>query len=243
MNTSTQTNYVPFVKVVRLGTVKINTGRPDPQCNVFCKIEFNDKGNLSITGVEGPFKNGDCAGGCGQIRDHITIDHFAPGWDANTLAKFVETWKQWHLNDMNAACEHQTGEGWEYKDVEIITYGLTTETWQEQKRLKAAAVDRLLNGETVTLDPAAIALIKLPWERTSAPNADGIESGAYEVKKRETKGTGWLTEKEHPEGFLSKPCPTCGHKYGSDWLRREVPTEVINQLKALPDTDRTPAWV
>lgn len=38
-------------------------------------------------------------------------------------------------------------------------------------------------------------------------------------------------------------CPVCGYKIGSAWKRRNVPQAVIEFLVALPDTDKTPAWV
>lgn len=59
----------------------------------------------------------------------------------------------------------------------------------------------------------------------------------------EEKITNWLTQEEHPEGVLSKPCPVCGYKYGSAWLFEEVPAEVIDWLQSLPSTQLTPAWV
>lgn len=50
---------------------------------------------------------------------------------------------------------------------------------------------------------------------------------------------GWKIYEEHP----SEPCPLCGYKYGSKWLREELPASVIEFLQALPDTDRQPAWI
>lgn len=54
----------------------------------------------------------------------------------------------------------------------------------------------------------------------------------------------WVTQSEHPEGMLSKPCEVCGYKYGSAWLHEDVPASVIEWLKALPDNgDKLPkAW-
>jgi hypothetical protein len=37
----------------------------------------------------------------------------------------------------------------------------------------------------------------------------------------------WVSRKDHPEGLLSEPCPTCGYKYGTQWLRRELPIEIV----------------
>jgi len=69
---------------------------------VFVTIAFDGK-RLSFTGVEGPRANGNCKGGCGQIRlDNITKP--APGID---IKKLQEIWDRWHLNDMRADCEHQ----------------------------------------------------------------------------------------------------------------------------------------
>lgn len=33
------------------------------------------------------------------------------------------------------------------------------------------------------------------------------------------------------------------YKYGSQWLREELPQDVINFMQSLPDTDKRPAWV
>jgi hypothetical protein len=59
----------------------------------------------------------------------------------------------------------------------------------------------------------------------------------------ETKSTGWLNQSEHPDGYLSKPCPICGYKYGSEWRKVEVPADVLEFLQGLPRSDVTPAWV
>jgi hypothetical protein len=34
---------------------------------------------------------------------------------------------------------------------------------------------------------------------------------------------GWESYDEHP----SEPCPTCGYKYGTAWLKEELPAEVV----------------
>lgn len=34
-----------------------------------------------------------------------------------------------------------------------------------------------------------------------------------------------------------------GYKYGSAWLKEEVPQSVIDFLWSLPDSDKTPAWI
>ena len=85
---------------------------------------------------------------------------FAEGWGAENWLEFLEIWKLYHLNDMQAGCVHQRALGWNNYD-------------------------------------------------------------------------------EHP----SEPCPECGYKYGSAWLKMEVPKEALEFLASLPDTDKQPAWV
>lgn len=57
-------------------------------------------------------------------------------------------------------------------------------------------------------------------------------------------------ECEHQRASLSDarsqvgdPCPTCGYKYGTAWLREDVPDEVLAELAAFPETEVEPAWV
>ncbi len=52
---------------------------------------------------------------------------------------------------------------------------------------------------------------------------------------------GWIYPKDG--GYLTKPCPVCGYKYGTAWKTHEVPAWAIEFLESLPDTDITPAWV
>lgn len=64
--------------------------------DLWITIEYTDD-KLSITGVEGPKKNGDCRGSCGQCVDAAReIDE-----------KFADMWKRWHLNDMRAGSPAQ----------------------------------------------------------------------------------------------------------------------------------------
>lgn len=48
----------------------------------------------------------------------------------------------------------------------------------------------------------------------------------------------WVTRREHPSGLLLEPCPVCGYKYGSAWLKEDVPEDVLQWLYALPEFTR-----
>lgn len=85
-------------------TIRIGTG---PYGSTFCRIEFND-GKLSITGVEGPKRNGNARGSCGQIiMGEWEFTSYAPGWNPELVARFREVWNRWHRNDMRAGSPAQ----------------------------------------------------------------------------------------------------------------------------------------
>ena len=90
---------------------KCDTGRANPS-TAFCKIEFQN-GNLSISGVIGPYSNGDAAGSCGQCIDEIRNGTPDFGWNEKMLNRFCDIWEEWHLNDLRPYCKHQKELGWD----------------------------------------------------------------------------------------------------------------------------------
>jgi hypothetical protein len=42
----------------------------------------------------------------------------------------------------------------------------------------------------------------------------------------------WIGRDEHPEGLLNEPCPVCGYRYGSAWLREEIPADVAKEIES-----------
>lgn len=224
-------------KIVFIGTGKY--GR------VFCKINATAE-KLTISGVEGPKANGDCTGACGQILDHLNITTFADGWSPELVERFRATWNRWHLNDLRAGCEHQRANWDTLEKLEVVYYGLTTAAMQLRDRALAKAARIGLSGVPEGFSDTERALATLDkWFAGihEAPDADSPLSGCYEVKKRETKTAGWVYQKEHPKGLLCKPCEVCGYKYGSAWLKEEVPAEVLVFLASLPDSPVTAPWV
>lgn len=97
-------------KTLRLGTVK--TWEDGRWMSVYCKVQF-EAGRLSISGVEGPLPGGNCLGSCGQIDMSLEPSKIklATGWTRELLLRFLAVWKNWHLNDMTAECEHQRARG------------------------------------------------------------------------------------------------------------------------------------
>lgn len=67
---------------------------------VFVRVEFED-GRLSLTGVVGPYRSGNAAGGAGQINP-VKVGKLDRFWTEEMVAKLNEVWERWHLNDMRA---------------------------------------------------------------------------------------------------------------------------------------------
>lgn len=223
--------------------------------NAFAEIEYK-QGRLSICGVVGPMRNGNCKGSAGQCVDEIRKGKPVGEWTSEMLQKFCDIWDEYHLNDMRPYCKHQKKLGWDKlaeKKVTIYHFRLRHETMEKQSAIKTDAWKKLKQGRTVTLSVDERVLLNLPYEiKSDTEYLDKYKDQYYEPKKplypgdqgsTEVKMLGWLYPKDHPEGILTKPCPVCGYKYGTSWIKEEVPQEVIDWLFSLPDTKIQPAWV
>jgi hypothetical protein len=227
-----------FTKVYRLGTANTYGGR---WYSVYVKVEYKD-GKLSITGVEGPYPSGNCAGGCGQINMSLKPDELkpAPGWTTDMIKRLLAIWDEWHLNDMKAGCEHQRAEGWGKGKLTLYSYQLTGEALSRKTLIEAQGRRQLAEGKTVSYTPEEQAIVNLPFSYKS-PDPEVPEH--YQAKGKSEEWEGHVRPEQHPEGKLCKPCPVCGYNYGTKWLKVEVPEDVLLELLAFPDTDRQPAWV
>lgn len=219
--------------------------------SAFCKIEYNEsKGRLSITGVIAPTKNGNALGSAGQCVDEIRGGTPTDDWNKEMLNKFCDIWDRWHLNDLRPYCKHQKELGWDIiasEKVNIYHYKLTKEANNKKKEAEKRALECLRNGDTFIPTKSEIYFANLEnfKDDISAEPPENYEphkSVLYNSTYK-TKSLGWLRPDEHPEGILTKPCPVCGYKYGTAWLKEEVPEDVIKWLSDLPETKITPAWV
>ena len=259
-----------FTKVMRIGTLA-RTGYKHLRDDLFCKAEISDSGELSIIGVVGPTPDGNSAGGCVQINmefahrnpnhnDHRTSSPIAPkaiefaqGWNAGLWLKFLEIWHRWHLNHMKSNCEHQIGPDWTPRDVTLYHFRLRPEITKEQSNIKEAAVSSIKAGRAFTPTPRQLAVMAMEYAYTH--HEEALPAGIaeyYEPKTplyngdlgaTETKATNWLRPDKHPDGYLCKPCPVCGYRYGSQWRKEALPQTVVDFLRSLPDADKAPAWI
>lgn len=219
----------------------------------FVKIEYTD-GRLSISGVIGPRSNGDCAGSCGQCVDSIRKGVPTDGWTQEMLEKLCDIWDEWHLNDMRAYCSHQKKLGWREQAREEITlyhYRLTSDAYKAKENAEKEALLSLKEGRTFVPTKEQSFFANLKYGLDVYEELNGELAQYYKPKTKlyandhgftETKTRGWVRYDETDKGILCKPCPVCGYKYGTSWLKEDVPQEIIDWLFALPTTTTRPAW-
>ncbi len=213
-----------FIKVVRIGKGYSSGGRGYP---IFCKIEF-EAGKLSISGVEGPLKSGDCIGGCGQIDMSLRskIDKIGlyrdGGWTRQMLEKFFDIWKEWHLNDMRSGCSHQRAEKWGEKDLVINKYKLARHISERQREIKNRVLHDVGNVLEAKITPEEQEILAIPcniyypaepeYWKPSEESEDknpliklrGIIKRFYVFDSKETKSSGWVYEKPNTTTFADE---------------------------------------
>ena len=260
-----------LIKVINPGTIKChNRFRRPVDSDIFIKIEIKD-GKLSISGVEGPTSGGDADGSCGQIsmgykhrnpedNDRRYSDPKSPSlhsdWTEDMWLDLLDVWNEWHLNDMNSCCDHQRELGWKRlagKEVTLYHWRLDQSISSEQKKLEGEILQAARNNSDKPLDDNDRIILNLEYSLVTHTQELDPHLAKFYVKKtplyngdgghEEKKTLGWLYQKDHPDGILCRPCPTCGYKYGSAWLKRDLPSKVIDFLHSLPETKTKPAWV
>lgn len=234
---------------------------------LFIKTEIKD-GKLSISGVIGPRKSGNSAGGCGQIdmefvhrdpkqndkRYHNTLIpyqkiKYAKNWNATKWLDLLDIWHKWHLNDMKASCEHQRDLGWDEQAAEeviIYKWKLKSDYLERQRELEYKAIDDLKEKGIAKMDEYSREIFAKPYtietrEKELPYTLDTYYQADESHEKKTTRGS--LRVDEHADGILSKSCPSCGYKYGHSWIKRPLPAEVISFIESLPESEITPAWV
>lgn len=219
----------------------------------YAEIEFKD-GKLSICGVVGPKKNGDCEGSAGQCVDEIRAGRPSVDWNEEMLQKFCEIWDRWHMNDMRPYCKHMKELGWaeqSQEKVKIVKWDVTREARDKARDAEKRAIKCLKKGEVFVPTPEETMYANIGYGVTTYNDEQPEHPEFYEFKERdclghsnvEYKTRGWIKYTEHELGFLGKKCPVCGYRYGTAWIKEDVPQEVIDWLFALPDARTRPAWV
>ena len=214
-------------------TADYTTGEPVPEGTVI--------NVLSITGVEGPLANGDACGSCGQIGMHmdeayLSTIQLAEGWTMPMVKQLLEVWKNYHLNDMKAGCDHWAEQGFDPKEKLVIHHlNRTTEAYTRIKKVTERMVeDAIVDGVAFVTEEEQTLLATPGSIETGHP--ERYPSPYMELKKEETKTAGWVYPKTHDRGLLGRECKVCGLKYGSGWYINDLPEDVLAFLTSLPES-------
>lgn len=222
------------------------------KAQAYVKIEY-ENGILRICGVIGPKRNGDCLGSAGQCVEEIRKGEPSDERNYEVLQKFCDIWERWHLNDMHPYCEHMKKLGWDEEakeEIKVTKWDVKYEVFKKAKEAKDRAVQCLKNGEIFIPTSEEIMYANIGYGVTTYNDELPEHPEFYEFKKKdcigrsnvEYKARGWISHKDHPLGFLGRPCPVCGERYGSKRFKEYVPQEIIDWLFVLPETKTTPAW-
>ena len=208
------------------------------------KCDFEEVGNLNYSAsieITLSNENNPILSICGYIHKigNKNMGSFGQCYDdinkafpnSEKVARIVEIWKEYHLNDMSPECEHQRAEGWDElasESVEIITYRLKSEFCSLQRKIEKESLEKLQEEGIATISEEDKKILSLPYS-TKVPEVLGSEY--YELDKKEYKTRGWIRYDEDSRGLLCKPCPVCGYKYGTAWKTRPIPAEIIAEIK------------
>lgn len=219
--------------------------------SVFFKIEWKNN-RLSISGVEGPLPSGNCRGACGQIdmqidNEYLSHCQFNEGWSPIIFKEFLSIWKEYHLNDMKAGCQHQRAMGWGTNELNLIhvstnVWGMPKATREMYQWVERGGIPEHCYVYMLVRRCLSAALQGKIYEPQNDTEKSWFDTGIITIKT-EKKTDGWVRPNEHPEGKLGKPCPKCGFEYGTKWQYMPVPLDILKRLAGLPPTKTKPAWV
>lgn len=163
-------------------------------------------------------------GSSGQLREELA--EFFPEY-----AKYLP----YHMNDTRPGCAHH--DEWDVEaEIEIAPYHWTDKYYEMRKKAEFGKLSyeeyekyRII---TYAVEEACFGLYtpKHP-DRLTQAGRDVLADGWIEAERREKKMAGWVKPEEHPDGLLTKQCPTCGYCYGTAWLYRPLPQDVIEWAK------------
>lgn len=181
---------------------------------------------------------------CGQISEELL--RFFPE---------VAPYMKWHLNDLKASCEHQEALGWGRGKSIALAAGDLTEAQRATLNGKAdAACEKARSveyarrwAELTTDRKAAAAWVKRQTGTCTISDLEILTNrgigphharAAFERRLHAEVDAAIKPvpfEAEIYKDSLCAPCPTCGYEYGTAWLKRELPPEVIAWVEGLDE--------
>lgn len=151
--------------------------------------------------------------------------------------QIMDLWQKYHLNDLNADCEHAINEALAKKDLTIYHYSFKGDFTKLENKLKLIKNNKILS-ENIKLNKLCKTYLKYGYAFKSEFSFKQLPKSIkrlYKLRETEVKTAGWVTYNEAltPSGILSKPCPICSYKYGTAWCYRAIPTKDLKLIKKL----------
>lgn len=158
----------------------------------------------------------------GQCLDEIS-ERIIP---STTFDKIYRLWQLYHLNDMHPECEHQHTLGWQddaSTQVIVRQYFRTIDTIKQCDKIKDKILDFAKQQiPYIPTDEEASYLNLKPYITTYD---EELNDTHYKLHSTDYKTRGWLSINETPLGLIGKQCPVCGYKYGTSWIKFDIPEE------------------
>lgn len=185
---------------------------------------YTNTAKVEITFKDGTFSamgsiSNEC---CGQCLDEIS-QRIQPNTTFDTIYRL---WQLYHLNDMHPECVHQHKLGWvddAKTQVVVREYFITYETSKKCDEIKNKILDFAKQQKPYIPTDEECTYLNLKSYITTYD--EELNDPRYKLHKTENKTRGWLSIDETPLGLLCKPCPVCNYKYGTSWIKFEIPAE------------------
>lgn len=166
----------------------------------------------------------------GQCLDEIN-EYFS---DNPKFQKIYRLWKLYHLNDMHPECEHQHNLGWQdiaKTPVVVREYFRTYETTKKCDDIKTKIIDFAKQQKSYIPTDEEVKYLNLDPYLTTYD--EELNDPRYKLHKTDNNTRGWLSYSDTPLGLLGKPCPVCNYKYGTSWIKFDIPENDLNEIKEL----------
>jgi len=189
-------------------------------------IELKDDNIFSASGtLHSP--TDECGGQClDEINTHFSDDP--------KFQKIYRLWQLYHLNDMHPECEHQHNLGWQdiaKTPVTVREYYRKYDTIHICDDITTKIINYAKQQKSYIPTDEEVKYLNL--ERFPKTYDEVLNSPYYELNKTEIKTRGWLSYSDTPLGLLGKPCPVCEYKYGTSWIKFDIPENDLNEIKEL----------
>lgn len=194
---------------------------------------------------------------CAEIWQQNMKDILAGGQCVDTVAalfphdaklqRMKEIWERWHLNDMRAGCSHQRAlPEFQYRDMEMLEVEVEFHAFRALEQ--AAAKDDLCPAAKTLANLQAFGVVPFhkvlmdfdrfnrlkayldQWTPEWAVDQTKYAKNQNLIARPIKKALNWLRPTEHPMGFLGKACPVCGYKFGTAWIKEEIPADVVAEI-------------